>query len=58
MYMYVVHDYRYGLTHRESTHVCRVGGQRLWKSKVKPRSYECNALIADLKIAFDNTSGG
>ena len=60
MYIYLVHDNRYGLPHRASTQCCRVCGQRLWKSKAKQKiSYECNAFTADLKIAFDiNTSGG
>ena len=49
MYMYRVHDYRYGLPHRATIHLLSCG-QRLWKS-----SYECNAFTADLKIAFDTT---
>ena len=50
MYMYLVHDYRYGLPHRASIPMCcraRLCGQRLWKSKAKQK------IRADLKIAFD-----
>ena len=50
--MYLVHDYRYGLPHREK-YPCVVEcvDRGCGNPKESKRSYECNAITADLKIA-------